>query len=729
MSGSSKTRRPAALTIASAAAVVLAGAAALATHLASALSHVESATGILSGGLWRQIVMSLGGSITGEGASATASVPMGSLLMASGCLALLSWLAGAAWISPRRKISYAAALSQWGRTGWLWWIAALGWEILGAAVDLTGAASPAALWRAALPFWLSTLWAGWLTTFFVLARRPATALVDVRTSGRIPASVWIAMGTYFICFAAMNCLLYAALLLPHGDSAMYEEHVWNLLHGKGFRSYLDNGRPFLGEHIQVIHLAVIPLYVLWPSHLLLEICQAAWLAAGAIPAFYIARRHSGSARVGALVAIAYLLYFPMQYLDVAVTFKTFRPNSFEIPFVLFALDALERCRYRTMFIWLGLAVLCQEDAATVIAPLGMWIALRQPRFAGVTDRTERRRLLWLGSGLAVFGVVYVALVVKVVLPWFRGGEDVHFARYFEEFGGESNAIAGSLLSHPGLILAKLFDAPSWLFALGLLAPLGFLTLLSPGRLAVAAPLFGVLCLSNMTNSPLHHFHAPLVPILIWAAAAGIPQVAIMVRCFSAWRNRHRESDDGDDSWKRIAPERFVANGKQLNACQPTPARHDSVPPPTPRGVWADHLALAAAVWCVLCALGSGAFTTLSPLGIGFWDPYSTRYWKDHYVPGERARRFPAVLAMIPPESRVASTDFIHPRFTHYARSYDYSQYRPDVPEDADYIVIDTRHPYSQIKRPSDVKEFRDHPEQWELLEDQTGGYFIVLKRK
>ena len=44
-------------------------------------------------------------------------------------------------------------------------------------------------------------------------------------------------------------------------------------------------------------------------------------------------------------------------------------------------------------------------------------------------------------------------------------------------------------------------------------------------------------------------------------------------------------------------------------------------------------------------------------------------------------------------------------------------------------MIDTQHPYSKIKRPDQVPEYRDHPDQWELLPDTTEGYFIVLKRK
>jgi hypothetical protein len=44
-------------------------------------------------------------------------------------------------------------------------------------------------------------------------------------------------------------------------------------------------------------------------------------------------------------------------------------------------------------------------------------------------------------------------------------------------------------------------------------------------------------------------------------------------------------------------------------------------------------------------------------------------------------------------------------------------------------VIDTQHPYSKIKTPGQTRELREHPEQWEVLPDDTEGYFIVLKRR
>jgi hypothetical protein len=274
--------------------------------------------------------------------------------------------------------------------------------------------------------------------------------------------------------------------------------------------------------------------------------------------------------------------------------------------------------------------------------------------------------------------------------------------------------------HPGILLGKLVTVESAIFALALLVPLGLLPVLSPGRLAIAAPLFGVLCLNQISRMPVHHFHAPLVPVIVWAAVAGLGNVTAVWECLRERGLRIRRQSSPDRGRPPSLP-KPARNAKTL------PVR-EAVSTPAPPRRTPSSATLFAARWGVACAAVTLMFIGLSPLSISFWDPYSAGYWKG-YLPGRRAELFPRVLAEIPIDSRVASTDFIHPRFTHYLRSYDYSDYRPNVPADTDYIVIDTRHPYSQIKRPEDVKEYRDHPEQWELLPDNTEGYFIVLKRR
>ncbi|MFM8288139.1 MAG: DUF2079 domain-containing protein, partial [Planctomycetaceae bacterium] len=541
---------------------------------------------------------------------------------------------------------------------------------------------PGGLAGAVPPRWGSRLWE---------SRRWGAGLREV------PARVWLAVAAYTLVFGGLNWRLYDSLMLPHGDSAMYEEHLWNLLHGSGFRSWLDNGRLFLGEHIQVVHLAAIPVYLLWPSHVLLEWLQSSALALGAIPLYRITVRATGSRGAGSLLAIAYLLAFPLQFLDIAIDFKTFRPNSFEIPCLLAALDALECRRWWRCGGWSLATLACQEDAATVLGPLGLWVACCWPAGAvarastappavghaslreGAQGGSRERGIRLAGLAVAGLSVVYVVAIIRVILPWFRGGADVHFAQYFSGLGESSGGIASTLLRHPELVWQRLCRAESGLFAIGLLAPWGWLSALSPTRALVAAPLFVVLCLSDITDSPQHHFHAPLVPVLAWAAAHGLARA----RDLLATRGRP--------------------------GAQPCPVE-------------------AIATWGLVSALVTGFWVGLSPLAIAFWDPGSPGFWKKQYVATERSRQIDAVVASIPRTARVASTDYVHPRFTHHARSYDYSDYRPVVPPDCEYIVIDLRGPGSQGADPAQIKELREQPARWRLLPDRSGGYFAVLQR-
>jgi hypothetical protein len=342
---------------------------------------------------------------------------------------------------------------------------------------------------------------------------------------------------------------------------------------------------------------------------------------------------------------------------------------------------------------------------------------------------EPRLVRIAGVALALFGTGYLILVIKVLLPWFRGGADVHFAQYFDELGGSSNSIVANIIQHPQLVIARLLDVESLVFALALVVPLGCLPLLSPGRLAIAAPLFGVLCLSDITNSPQHHFHAPLIPVLFWAAAAGLPNVSRVGRRLAGFFHGSGTGTGKPEENRRIERARFTSSGKSLPTEGRTGTSAQPVAPlPVPERASTAPM-MNAARWSLFCSAGVGFFLGLSPLSLSFWDPDSRAYWRAMYLPGERARRFLAVLTHIPVSSRVASTDFIHPRFTHFDRSYDYSDYRPNVPDDADFIVIDTRHPYSSIQRPDQIKELREHPNDWEVLPDDTEGYFITLKRK
>ncbi len=683
---------------------VLGGIVAQATSWQSLLSTEGTAMALMSSGLWRSLIAALGGRVAQDNAGGwIAEVGFLPLLLAWSAFAGLSGLVSANLIRWTTRASWNDSLTTTGFAfGWWWLMGA--WELTRLLAFSMGLETVEQFLLVSPQLWQALALAGWLAQ--ILASGAASAprsdtddtrgLTPPRSPEQLPWKGLFAMiAVYIVVFTAMNWRLWSNLRIPHGDSAMYEEHLWNLTHGKGFRSYLDQGL-FFGEHIQVVHLLLLPLHLIWPSHLLLELCESTALALGAIPVFRLAQRSTGSARAGLLMAAAYLLYFPLHFLDIEIDLKTFRPESFCVPFFLFAFDALERGRLRQMCVLLLFALSAKEDYSIIIAPLGVWIAL-QAYFgklpasdsSSVADPKTRRTQIILGLGLAAFGVVYLVLATRVVIPWFRSGAELHYVKYFSKFGNSMNEVVWNMLTKPRLLFGELATARSLMYALSMLLPVGFIALLSPCRLAVALPLFGILCLNELAQDPRHHFHAPLVPVVFWATAIGLGNT--------------------DRVWSRLS------------------ALLHSAPP---------HLLPFTRHFVWTSAFASGLFLSMSPIAIPFWDAHaSTSLWR-LYARDPRADHFSAVFAQIPPTARVASTDFVHPRFTHHERSYDYSHYRrriagyeDKVPDDTDFIVIDTRHPYSDLKSLDQVRELKEFPDDWELLPDKTQGHFILLRRK
>lgn len=668
------------------------------------LQSQELATQFISQGAWRNLAGFFEGAhprpMPTDGLGANPSY--GRIAAINLCSGVFLWLTGAWMIAHRTGISLSQALGRFGMTGWIWGLIPTLWEIARILAAGFGEGNVLTLFlTASAPLWMAITLAGWLATFAVLMNKPWLIVSqETKPSRKAFYGVVIAASIYVVIFTAMNWQLYRNMLVPHGDSAMYEEHLWNFTHGKGFRSYLED-RLFLGEHLQVVHLLLLPLHLIWPSLMMMDLCESLALASAAFPVYWMTIRHSHSPKVGMLLAIGYLLYFPMQYLDIAIDLKTFRPSAFGIPAILFGLDQLERGRIKSAIGFWLIALSAQEDFTIVLAPLGLWIALF-PSAAIKQDTSNqplgKRRLRMLGLGMAIFNVIYLILALKVIMRWFRGGAEIHYVGYFQKFGSSLEEVVRNILGNPELLFSELFAVTTPIYAMMLLVPLGMMALFSPSRLLVGLPLFGLLCLNELSRTPHHHFHAPIIPILFWAAAAGVAK-------FPGCIKRPGTSTDPNAQKKRM------------------------------QTLWAAYFVVAS-------AFATGLYSSMGPLGIGFWDPHSPAYWKDRYIVQERAKKFALIYDEIPKHARVFSTDFVHPRFTHHARSYDYSSYPRKTDEELKkpepgvtyYLVIDTRHPYNLkdpngIQKPEDIKEYREHPEEWELLPDETDGYYFVLKRR
>ncbi len=542
----------------------------------------------------------------------------------------------------------------------------------------------------------------------------------------------------------MNERLYAGLLVPHGDSAMYEEHLWNVWHGKGFRSYLDQGL-FLGEHIQVIHLLLLPLHKIWPSYLMLELMASSSLAICAVPIFSIAKRHSGSSKAAMWLALAWLLFFPMHFLDIAIDLKTLRPSCYGLPFLFWGIDFSERRRLVFSSLCFLIALTTQEDFALVVGSIGAVLFFVSRNNGTASTAAEKRYTRW-SLGLFLFSVAWVLLAVLVVIPAFRGGEAVHYSRYFGDLGNSPGDLFRTALRSPGKVLAQLFSLRTLYYGLVLTVPIALIPWRRPIYLLAGVATFCMLSLIQLSNSsestdatglselppvPFHHFHAPLLPVLFWAAAVGLGATHDV-----RWRAGRRQPPDTTSlPTPRSRAPALQRNALEAPASSENPVRQEprNKDINSPRATYSNAVSNARlAFFCAACTAVSGS---LMPIGATFWSNDSPFGWRNLYVPTERAAAFERLIASLPPDSRIASTDYVHTRLTHFDRSYDYSgylravnDYKPGVPADTDYIVIDTGHRYSEIKSTEQVRELIDEPDSWKVIPNDSHGLFIVLRR-
>ena len=89
---------------------------------------------------------------------------------------------------------------------------------------------------------------------------------------------------------------------------------------------------------------------------------------------------TGSAWAAVCLSAAWLFYFPLHFLDIAIDIKTFRPISLGVPALMFALERIERGRFGTAIVCVIIAVSAKEDFAAILAPLGLWVAVtRSPQ--------------------------------------------------------------------------------------------------------------------------------------------------------------------------------------------------------------------------------------------------------------------------------------------------------------------------------------------------------------
>ena len=320
------------------------------------------------------------------------------------------------------------------------------------------------------------------------------------------------MAAYAFGFSALAVLRYRAFNTGRFDLGNMTQAVWATAHGNPLAVTNLRGDQVsrLGSHIDPILIFFAPLWWIWPSPSMLITAQAVAVALGALPVFWLARKHLGSERAALGFSLAYLLYPAVQWL----TLNEFHPVALACPLLLYAFWYLDEDRLVPFAVFAVIAALTKEEIPLVIAAMGIWYALSRGRFRA-------------GAAIAGAGVLVAAVSVQLVLPYFNDGEPSEFYGRYEEIGGSPAGILETVFTRPDRLFATAFDGEGIRYLAELLLPLALLFAAAPLVLIAAVPelALNLLSATDTQTEIYHHYTAALIPPLIVASVLGAGRLA------------------------------------------------------------------------------------------------------------------------------------------------------------------------------------------------------------
>ena len=199
----------------------------------------------------------------------------------------------------------------------------------------------------------------------------------------------------FVELAALSAAQYLAYNNTSTDISAMSQAIWSATQGKALIFTLK-GAPLsrLNGHMELIYFLFAPLYALFPSPVALLAAQATLFVSGAFPLYRLAKRRLQSPAAALMLGAIYLFYPVAQ---TAVLFD-FHGDTLAMPLLLWMIEAADRRRWRSYFVWMALALSCKVYVALPVAAFGVWLWFRgEKRIGGLSVAAA---LAW--GGLAFF---------------------------------------------------------------------------------------------------------------------------------------------------------------------------------------------------------------------------------------------------------------------------------------------------------------------------------------
>lgn len=346
--------------------------------------------------------------------------------------------------------------------------------------------------------------------------------------------LWVMILLYMIYFSYFTILRYRTLYSSYFDLGIMHQTVYNTY--RSIRTldpsrFLELTNPYgtsqikrLAIHNDILLAFIALFYFIYSGPETLLVLQTVVLALGAWAVFAISQVVFDKIKqkniLGLIFAFAYLMYSPMQRANIfefhAVTLST--------TLLLFMFYFWLKKRNGWSFIFFLLSILSKEQVGLTTLFFGIYV-LYNNHFQNKIKIKKVRHILFPAT-IIIISVFWFVFSLSVIIPYFRGG--THFAlSYYADFGDSPLRIIIGILDNPRSIIKYIFNIDTLRYFFLLLGPLGFLSLLSPLQLFIAAPEFGINLLSNNWNmrNIIFHYTAVIQPFIFISAIYGMKKLA------------------------------------------------------------------------------------------------------------------------------------------------------------------------------------------------------------
>lgn len=309
-------------------------------------------------------------------------------------------------------------------------------------------------------FPLLLAWLGLAVIFGVLLARRR---ILPRTAG----AVWgVAAAVFLIQAILLGRILYArveSLSTPTYDFNLFAQMFHNLAETLQPVTTLERNMPLshFKVHLSPIYYLLLPFYLVFRSPAALNVFQAMVVASGVFPLVLILRQRQLNRMIQGILCGVFLVSTPL----ITSNFYDLHENCFLVPILLWLIWFIEKRSNLGLAVMTLLTLSVKEDAVIYLWALAAFMIL---------DRRMVRQ------GLAMLGVsgLYFMGAVRYLNEFGDGAMTDRFHSLISVPQWSLLSVPFAVWRNPGFILSQIYREDKLPYLIQMLAPLGFLPLLT-----------------------------------------------------------------------------------------------------------------------------------------------------------------------------------------------------------------------------------------------------------